>query len=78
MISAGSFWNKWKYFYPLLGVGRAVASCASAVFGKKGGHDAYGYVCFGDVGGGGNGVGHPGVAAVVKESVLYAKTVMLC
>jgi hypothetical protein len=32
MISAGSFYNKWKYFCPLLGVGRAVANCASAVW----------------------------------------------
>ncbi len=26
MISAGNFCNKWKYFCPLLGVGRAVAN----------------------------------------------------
>jgi hypothetical protein len=32
MISAGSFCNKWKYFCPLLGVGRAVGNCASAVW----------------------------------------------
>ena len=31
MISAGNFCNKWKYFCPLLGAGRAVANCASAV-----------------------------------------------
>jgi hypothetical protein len=46
------------------------------IFGKKGGHDAYGYVCFGD--GGGIGIGHPGAAAVAKENVLCAKTAMLC
>ena len=32
MISAGNFCNKWKYFCPLLGAGRAVANCASAVW----------------------------------------------
>jgi hypothetical protein len=32
MISAGSFCNKWKYFCPLLGVGRAVANCVSAIW----------------------------------------------
>ncbi len=31
LISAGNFCNKWKYFCPLLGAGRAVANCASAV-----------------------------------------------
>ncbi len=31
IISDGSFCNKWKYFCPLLGVGRAFANCASAV-----------------------------------------------
>jgi hypothetical protein len=46
------------------------------IFGKKGRHDAYGYVCFGN--GGGIGVGHPGAAVVAKENVLCAKTAMLC
>ncbi len=44
--------------------------------GKKGRHEAFGYVCFGD--GGGIGAVHPGAVAVANENVLYAKTAMLC
>ncbi len=79
MISAGSFCNKWKYFLSIVGCGAGGHELRfrrlkplTWVFGKKGGHDAYGYVCLA-TGGGGIGVGHRGAAAVAKENALCAK-----
>jgi hypothetical protein len=46
------------------------------IFGKKGRHEAYGYVCFG--GGGDPSWRCGGAAGVAKESVLCAKMAALC
>jgi hypothetical protein len=42
------------------------------IFGKRGRHDTYGYVCFGDEGGG-IGAVHSGAAEVANGNVLCAK-----